>query len=124
MIDTVELRKQVEAAQRELAGLCNRKPFRMCIPVQPGDSDIVIGNGISAAYKALAEVERLQEETCKAVEELRHLKDDILQDPAAVRLNILNGRIKIPADLVWLHDDYGPVADLRRALCDALGGVK
>ena len=34
-----------------------------------------------------------------------------LQDPALVRVNMLRGGIAVPADLVWLHDTNGPVAD-------------
>jgi hypothetical protein len=37
---------------------------------------------------------------------------EALKNPAAVRLNILAGRITKPDDLVWLYDDNTPVADL------------
>ncbi len=45
-------------------------------------------------------------------DELANIKN-ILADPASVRVNILAGRISKPDDLVFFHDDNGPVADLR-----------
>jgi hypothetical protein len=45
---------------------------------------------------------------------------EMLQNPAAVRVNILRGTIKVPEDLVWLHDTNGPVAAIRAALDAAL----
>lgn len=40
----------------------------------------------------------------------------ILSDPVAVRLNIHLGRIAQPADMVFMDDETGPVADLRAEL--------
>lgn len=39
-----------------------------------------------------------------------------LKDPASVRVNLLNGTIAKPPDLVWWHDESGPAAALRAAL--------
>ena len=36
-----------------------------------------------------------------------------LRDPMAVRVNLLRGAIAAPADLVWLNDSAGPVAQIR-----------
>lgn len=57
-----------------------------------------------------------RKEAAHAIETLVWERDEarsLLQDPMAVRLNILRGGIAIPTDLVWLHDTNGPVAELR-----------
>jgi hypothetical protein len=57
-----ELKIKIEAAHKELSALCHGKQFRMCIPVQPDDTDRVIGEGLRAGMKALDEIERLLED--------------------------------------------------------------
>ena len=85
----------------------------------------------SKAYLASNPV--MHEETWRAVESAREalstpvsdwlsardesIRSEILgmlADPQAVRANILRGVIKVPSDLVWLHDTDGPVAKLLR----------
>jgi hypothetical protein len=41
-----ELAPMILAAQRELSALCNGKRFRMSIPVDDADSDMVIGDAL------------------------------------------------------------------------------
>lgn len=49
-----KLMQQIEAAQNELSELCKGKQFRMSIPVQETDSDVVIGSAL-ATMKMQAE---------------------------------------------------------------------
>jgi hypothetical protein len=41
-----ELAPMIVAAQEELSALCNGKRFRMSIPVEDSDSDMVIGDAL------------------------------------------------------------------------------
>lgn len=41
-----ELEPMIEAAQAELSALCHGKRFRMSIPVEAEDSDMVIGDAL------------------------------------------------------------------------------
>ncbi len=44
-----ELEPMIVAAQKELVALCDGKRFRMSIPVDDADSDIVIGDALRHA---------------------------------------------------------------------------
>lgn len=58
---------------------------------------------------------------------LQRYADDtqrILADPAAVRINLLQGTIAKPDDVVFLHDTNGPVAELRTVLAAERERVK
>lgn len=55
-----DLAKRIEKAQDELAVLCKGKTFRMCIPVQPDDSDILIGVGLRAGLEAIEELKKAE----------------------------------------------------------------
>ena len=55
-----EIRARVNAARAEWRALCSGKKWRMCIPVQPDDSDIVIDAVLRGVTDLLAEVERLR----------------------------------------------------------------
>ena len=57
-----EIEARVNAAWAEWRALCSGKKWRICIPVQPGDSDIVIDAVLRGVTDLLAEVERLQHE--------------------------------------------------------------
>ncbi len=58
---------------------------------------------------AWAEIDGAKAEAAAAKRERDALRS-ALQDPAAVRSNILTGAISVPGDLVWLNDSHGPVA--------------
>ena len=68
VLTTEQLRAQIKAAHAELSGLCaSIRRFTMSIPVQPTDSDIVIGSALSSLSALLdtidaqaAEIERLR----------------------------------------------------------------
>lgn len=45
------------AAWREFSALCAGKKWRMCIPVQPDDSDVVIGKVFALLPRALAQLQ-------------------------------------------------------------------
>ena len=49
-----EARRRYDAASAELQRLCEGKRFRMSIPAQPDDSDVVLGDALQA-LKALTE---------------------------------------------------------------------
>lgn len=49
-----EARRRYDAANAELQRLCEGKRFRMSIPVQPDDSDVVLWDALQA-LKALIE---------------------------------------------------------------------
>jgi len=49
-----EARRRYDAASAELQRLCEGKRFRMSIPVQPDDSDVILGDALQA-LKALTE---------------------------------------------------------------------
>ena len=49
-----EARRRHDAAREELSRLCHGGRFRMSIPVQPDDSDVILGDALQA-LKALTE---------------------------------------------------------------------
>ena len=49
-----EARRRHDAASAELRRLCEGKRFRMSIPAQPDDSDVILGDALQA-LKALTE---------------------------------------------------------------------
>jgi len=49
-----EARRRHDAASAELQRLCEGKRFRMSIPAQPDDSDVILGDALQA-LKALTE---------------------------------------------------------------------
>ena len=58
-----ELRRDLEKARGALKELCETggKSFRMCVPVEGGDTDIVLANAIDSGFECLNEIERLQQ---------------------------------------------------------------
>lgn len=67
-----------------------------------------------AAARALPAERRAREEAERERDALQRYADDtqrILADPAAVRINLLQGLIAKPDDLVFFHDTHGPVAE-------------
>jgi hypothetical protein len=72
-------------------------------------------NGDDVEYIRADIVDELRAELSRKSEELKQM-NSLLSDPAAVRLNILRGLIKIPDDLVWFYDTHGPVAELRNKI--------
>lgn len=51
------LQRAVDAAHREISALCHGKQWRMCIPVDPSDSDIVICDALRALKSRVAALE-------------------------------------------------------------------
>jgi len=52
--------EEIEKAQDEISAICHGKRWRMCVPVDDGESDIVIGDALRHA-KIL--IQRLQGST-------------------------------------------------------------
>lgn len=58
--EAATIRAALGKAVHELNELCNRKPFRMSIPVKDTDSDQVIGEALHRVGELLAERERMR----------------------------------------------------------------
>jgi len=62
------IEQRAAASENELYALCQRQhEWRMCIPVQSTDSDVVLGKSLTDIRALLAEVRRLQEIESRAV---------------------------------------------------------
>jgi hypothetical protein len=84
-----ELQARIEKAHDELSKLCKGKQIRMCIPVQPDDTDMVIGDGLRAGREALKEIEQLRAENVRLRDALKPFADigdsfDPADEPNAV----------------------------------------
>lgn len=66
-----EARRRHDAAREELSRLCHGGRFHMSIPVQPDDSDVILGDALQA-LKALTEGHDLvpRDDTAELVEAL------------------------------------------------------
>ena len=53
-----EARRRHDAASAELQRLCEGKRFRMSIPAQPDDSDVILGDALQALKALMAELDR------------------------------------------------------------------
>lgn len=53
-------RDAIEAARQKLHALCQGERFRMSVPVQPDDTDEVIGRGLDAGRDALVALEAVE----------------------------------------------------------------
>lgn len=62
-----EARRRHDAAREELSRLCHGGRFRMSIPAQPDDSDVILGDALQA-LKALTEGHDPAAELVEAVE--------------------------------------------------------
>jgi hypothetical protein len=53
----------IELAEKELSALCRvTKTFKMCIPVEPTDTDIIIGEALRCGRRAILRVAELEAE--------------------------------------------------------------
>jgi hypothetical protein len=52
-LNKLPLGELVERAHNEIDALCNGKRWRMCIPVQGDDSDIILGEALRAQEKEI-----------------------------------------------------------------------
>jgi hypothetical protein len=74
-----ELKAKIEKAWDELNALCQGKKFRMCIPVQPDDTDRVIGEGLRAGMDALEEIKHLRVGFAKLTADNKQLAEALRQ---------------------------------------------
>ena len=86
----------VEKAKQEVFAICKGKQWRMCIPVQPDDSDIVIMDGFHALEADLA-----------------RLRGERAEDHAAIREVVEKGQKLIEMDHV--NDDGNVTAEWNEA---------
>ncbi len=61
-MDKQQIKVAVAAARAHVDALNGGAEWRICIPVQPGDSDMVISNALDCVGQLLQEVERLEAE--------------------------------------------------------------
>lgn len=73
-----EARRRHDAAREELSRLCHGGRFRMTIPAQPDDSDVILGDALQA-LKALIEGHDLvpRDDTAELVEALARVLDKV-----------------------------------------------
>lgn len=95
-----EIERAIHAASRELERLCDGGRFRMCVPVQDTDSDMVLNQALSLALKL---VKLLQERSIPVSEALppgpgAHIVD--MNAPVRLFAGILAGQSQQGADLV------------------------
>ena len=93
-----------------------------------GDGAAILKDGqmmrIEDVVSELKRISDLEARLEKAEAERENIEKQ-LQDPAAVRVNMLRGGIAKPDGLVWLHDTDGPVAEaVANARNDALTGAQ
>jgi hypothetical protein len=53
----MELKDKIEAAQNEVSELCKGKRFKMSIPVQETDTDVIISGALTSASERIKELE-------------------------------------------------------------------
>jgi hypothetical protein len=58
-----KIKERKEVARKEVAALCHGKDWRMCIPRQSDDSDMVIGDALDDIDALIAEVEKLRRDS-------------------------------------------------------------
>lgn len=57
MLDLKAIKARNEKAHHEVSALCHGKRFRMCIPVQPDDSDIVLSEALRDSERMIEALE-------------------------------------------------------------------
>ena len=75
-------------ADNELRRLCGGKRFRMCIPVQPDDSDLVIGRALNAIPVLLRRIRELEAERERILPILSDIRKALGEQ--RIKLNLLS----------------------------------
>lgn len=78
----LEPKKAIEVAQAEVSAISKGKQWRMCIPPQTDDSDIVISGALMSASNRIKYLEQIIDDVYERVIHADRLKHDMTEDEA------------------------------------------